>query len=265
MPALIPQRRPDKNNKIVTRWVKPDSASAGLDKMPLPGIRVETLQNKQNRLFDSFEFGLRWGSNEAYKENIRKQIAPMSEEAVKAALNTLDEHQGSDRVNHAVLHSINSWSKNDKSEKELLTSFRFAAIESVYEKYLKPSPLGNPQRASDLEEGIVTSLLVRANGDSFDNLPERRPLTDEESDQAVMAGYAAATVELHNTNISKDRFAKSDYWDFFQQHGELVGVFSEFRDRMDEVVDYVYRNGPDAGSARQYMRGDHIALSDGAL
>lgn len=263
MPTLIPQQRPDKNGKIVTRWVKPDAgATSSLGKVPSPGIKKETLQQKHDRLFDSFDMGWKSG-NERFREVFRGQISYMREDATDLALKTLDRHQDSPRVNHAVESAIHRWNKGHRSDKQLLVSIRFAAIESVYEKYLKPSPLGNPARADDLEQGVIASLIMRNDEADYGE----RELTEAEADDAVFAGYAAAAVELHNTNVSKERYrsAKGGYWEFFQEHGDLAGVFSEFSDRLDEMTEYVYQNGTDAGALRQHMRGDHMALSDGAL
>jgi hypothetical protein len=263
MPALIPQQRPDKNNKIVIRWVKADaSAPASLSKVPSPGIKKETLQQKHERLFDSFDLG-HMKDNQNFRGNFRGQISYMREDAVDLALDTLDRHQDSPRVNYAVQSAIKRWNKGHRSDRQLLVSIRFAAIESVYEQYLKPSPLGNPTRADDLEEGIIASLVMRNDEADYGE----RELTEAEESEAVLGGYAAAATEMHTTNISKDRYrsAKVGYWEFFQDHGDLVGVFSEFSDRLEEMTEYVYQNGPDAGALRQHMRGDHMALADGAL
>lgn len=261
---LIPELRTDKNGKTSTRWVKQDSSSATKGNgMPTPGIKVEGVESKRNRLFESFDLD-RMAGNPAFEKTFRDQLSQMSEASVDAALATLEDHQDSPRVNYAVRHSINSWAKNsDKTERDLVISIRFAGVESFYEKKLKPSPLGNPTRAGDVEDGTLASLTVRKDPDNTHGEP--LPFSDEEVDEAVLAGYANAAIEMHTTNVSDDRFARSDYWGVFQEYGDLVGVFSEFSDRLDEAMEYVYENGTDAGALRQHMRGDHMALAGGAL
>jgi hypothetical protein len=203
--------------------------------------------------------------NPVFEAQFKDQLAQMSETAVDAALTTLETHQDSQRVNYAVRHSINSWAKDsEKTEQGLLLSMRFAEIESVYQKHIKPSPLGNPLRAGDVEDGTLSSLAVR---NDPDNEKEYQPLvlSEKEADEAVLAGYVNAVLDMHKTNVSKERTSSTDYWSVFQEHGNLIGAFSEFRDRLDEAVEYVYENGPDAGALRQHMRGDHMALAGGAL
>jgi hypothetical protein len=100
-----------------------------------------------------------------------------------------------------------------------------------------------------------------------DNEQEYQPLvlSEKEADEAVLAGYVNAALDMHKANVSKERHSSTDYWSVFQDHGDLVGVFSEFRDRLDEATEYVYENGDDAGALRQHLRGDHMALAGGAL
>lgn len=261
---LIPELRTDKNGKTSTRWVKSGQATASKGNgMPVPGIKVESLDSKKDRLFGSFELD-RMAGNPAFEKNFRDQLSQMSETTVDAALSTLEKNQDSPRVNYAVRHSINSWAKNpDKTERDLLLSIRFAGIESFYEKHLKASPLGNPIKAGEVEDGTLASLTVRNDPDNEQGIPVKP--TGDEADEAVLAGYVNAAIEMHITNVSNDRFTRSDYWSVFQDHGDLVGVFSEFRDRLDESMEYVYENGADAGALRQHMRGDHMALAGGAL
>jgi hypothetical protein len=262
---LTPELRTDKNGVTSTRWVKPDQSSASKGNgLPTPGIKTESLDSKKNRLFDSFDLD-RMAGNPAFEKNFRDQLAQMSETTVGAALATLEKHQESPRVNYAVRHSINSWVKNsDKTERDLLLSIRFAGIESFYEKHIKISPLGNPLRAGDVEDGTLSSLAVR---NDPDNEQEYQPLvlSEKEADEAVLAGYVNAALDMHKANVSKERHSSTDYWSVFQDHGDLVGVFSEFRDRLDEATEYVYENGDDAGALRQHLRGDHMALAGGAL
>lgn len=261
---LKPELRTDKNGVTSTRWVKQDSSSASNGTgLPTPGIKVESLSSKTNRLFDSFDLD-RMAGNIAFEKNFRDQLSKMSEASVDAALATLEKHQDSSRVNYAVRHSINSWAKNpDKTESDLILSMRFAGIESFYEKHINPSPLGNPIRASDIEDGILSSLAARNDPDNEDGAPLK--LNDEEAEEVVIAGYVAAAIDMHKTNVSKERTSGTDYWSVFQEHGDLVGAFSEFSDRLDEATEYVYENGADAGALRQHMRGDHMALAGGAL
>lgn len=261
---LIPELRTDKNGVTSTRWVKQNLSSGTKGNgMPTPGIKAESLSSKQNRLFESFDLG-RMADSTSFEKNFRDQLSQMSETTVDEALSTLEKHPDSTRVNYAVRHSINSWAKNqDKDERDLRLSMKFAGVESFYEKHLKASPLGNPTRAGDVEDGTLASLVVRNDPDNNQGVPVTP--TGEEAEEAVLAGYVNAAIEMHITNVSDDRFARSDYWSVFQDHGDLVGVFSEFRDRLDEAMEYVYENGSDAGALRQHMRGDHMALAGGAL
>lgn len=263
----MPERRTDRNGIISTRWVKIVQAEpAGDKKLPVPGMVKESLQSRRGRLRDTLDFG-RMAGNELYLQNVQKQLDGLPEAGIDFALKTLDEHQDSPRVNHAVLNSIQRWDKSAnrlKTEENLILSLRFAAVESVYEKYLEPSPLGNPLRSSDLEEGISASLVMSKEDEGES---PRRPLTPDEADAAVYGAYAAAAYEMHKTNVSTQRFfsSKSLYWDMFQSYPELAGAFSEFRDRLDEATEYVYQNGADASALRQHMRGDTMALASGAL
>lgn len=142
-----------------------------------------------------------------------------------------------------------------------MQELRFAALESVYDRYLVKSPLGNPLRSHEVRDGIVHSTeVVLGTSEQGDY-----ELTPAELDGAVLAGYAAAAVDMHRTNFSKERTNGSFYWSFLQDHGDLAGAFVEFRDRLEEAVAFVYENGDDAGALRQHMRGDHSALSGGAL
>ena len=261
---LTPELRTDKNGVTSTRWVKQDMASSAKGNgIPALGVKTESLRSKKDRLFSTFDLGYMMG-NITFERRFEEQIDRMSETTVDAALATLDKHQDSPRVNHAVRHSINSWAKNpEKTERDLLLSMRFAEVESFYEKHLKASPLGNPASAGDVEEGTLSSLATRNNPDKKQGTS--LSLSDEEADEAVLAGYVNAALDMHTTNMSTDRFSNSDYWSVFQNHGDLVGVFSEFRGRLDEAMEYVYENGDDAGALRQHMRGDHMALSGGAL
>jgi hypothetical protein len=261
---LIPELRTDKNGVTSTRWVKPDQSPASKGSgMPTPGIKVESLSSKQDRLFESFDLD-RMAGNPVFEARFKDQIAQMSEATVDAALATLEKHQESPRVNYAVRHSINSWAKDsDKTERDLLLSMRFAEIESVYQKHIKMSPLGNPLRAGDVEDGTLSSLAVRNDPDNEQGQP--LPPSDEDAEAAVLAGYVNAALDMHKINVSKERTSSTDYWSVFQDHGDLIGAFSEFRDRLDEATEYVYENGADAGALRQHMRGDHMALAGGAL
>lgn len=50
MTKLIPQQRPDKNGKMVTRWVKPDSVTSTLDAIPAPVASGSTQEEAINTI-----------------------------------------------------------------------------------------------------------------------------------------------------------------------------------------------------------------------
>lgn len=262
---LVPDLRTDKNGVTSTRWVKPGTSSGTKkNNMPVPGIKREGLESKRSRLFDSFDLD-RMTGNTVYESKFKGQLDMMSEKSVDEALAVLERNQHSNRVNHAVRHSINTLATNpEKREEELILSIRIAEVESFYEKHLTPSPLGNPMRAIEVEDGAVSSLVVR---DDLDKEETQKPLelTEERANEIYLAAHVASAIEMHKTNVSHERRNFSDYWSVFQDHGDLVGVFSEFSDRLDEAMEYVYENGADAGALRQYLRGDHMALAGGAL
>jgi hypothetical protein len=259
----MPERRTNKNGVTSTKWVKSGQPIPQNTKVmpPLPGAKNKGLPFKKDQLRKSFNLGAMTG-NKNVEKVLRGQINMMSEENVDLALKTFAEHTGS-HVNRAVRGTIDVWARTRKrSDVGLLTCLKFDAVESVYDNYSKKPLFGSPYKAQEIRIGVSSSLSARDDRYLTDELWE---LNEYEFNEALMAGYVAAIIETHLADFDKDRSVTANYGYVFQDHGDLVGVFTEFPDRRDEMLTYVYENGPDAGALRQHMRGDHSALSGGAL
>jgi len=264
MSNLMPERRTNKNGVTSTKWVKAGQAIPQNIKVmpPLPGAKSQGLPIKKDMLRAAINLGTMRG-NKDMETMLFRQINKMSESGVDLALKTLEEHSGR-KVNNAVRICINEWSKdNNRTEEGLIVALKFAAVESVYDTYLKSSLFGTPYKGQEIMAGVTKSFSVR----EYDRhlSPDLRQLNDDELNEVLMAGYVAAIVETHLADFNKNRSVSGDYRLVFQDHGGLVGVFVEFSDRLDEVLAYVYENGPEAGPLRQHMRGGHSSLSGGAL
>lgn len=262
MSNLIPVKRPDKNGHMVTRWVKQEQS--GTDQgngIPAPSVKRESLQQKRARLLRSFTFD--GEPSKGLVAVVEAQISFMSPELLDESLEQLEKHPESSRVNAAVRQAINRWAQNERKDDDLLQALQFVGIETVWDKYLKPSPLGSGRSYNSVREGVVSSINTMQGNDGFDSVLGTK-LEDEDVERAVLAAYAAVAIEMHIVNKAHEVPYKYMSWEIFQKHGQLVSVFEEFPDRLDEMVDYVHEHGDD-GTLRQYMRGDHLSLSDGAL
>jgi hypothetical protein len=263
MSELMPERRTDKNGVTSTKWVKPGQHIPQNTKVmpPLPGAKEKGLPFKKGQLRNAINLG-DMKDNKNVKHLLMKQVNMLSEAGVDLALKTLEKHQGP-KVNSAVWACIDSWTRDKgRTEEGLILFLKFAAVESVYDDYLKTTLFGSRYKAQEIIFGTKASLSRR--DDKYLN-DDFRQLNDDELNEALMAGYVSAIVETHLSDFNKDRPVTPEYAFVFEDHGELVGVFTEFSDRLDEMLAYVYENGPEAGPLRQHMRGDHIALSGGAL
>jgi hypothetical protein len=259
----MPERRTNKNGVTSTKWVKSGQSIPQNNKVmpPLPGAKNQGLPFKRNQLRKSFDLGDMKG-NKNVEKVLMKQVNMMSEAAVDLALKTFAEHAGPS-VRRSVRGTIDVWARTrNRSDEGLLTSLKFDAVEMVYDNYSKKPLFGSPYKAHEIKIGVSSSLSDRDDRYLTSELWE---LNEDEMGEALMAGYVSAIIEVHLADFDKDRSVTANYGYVFQDHGDLVGVFTEFSDRLDEMLDYVYENGPDAGPLRQHMRGDHMSLSGGAL
>lgn len=259
----MPERRTNKNGVTSTKWVKSGQSIPQNTKVmpPLPGAKNQGLPFKRNQLRGAFDLGAMKG-NKNVEKVLREQINMMSEASVDLALKTFADHTGPS-VRRSVRGTIDVWARTRKrSDEGLLTSLKFDAVEMVYDNYSKKPLFGSPYKAHEIKIGVSSSLSARDDRYLTDELWE---LNEDGLNEALMAGYVAAIIEIHLADFDKDRSVTANYGYVFQDHGALIGVFMEFPDRRDEMLTYVYENGPAAGALRQYMRADHSALAGGAL
>lgn len=191
----MPERRTNKNGVTSTKWVKPGQNIPQNTKVmpPLPGAKNKGLPFKKHQLRNAIDLGS-MKDNKSVRQLLLKQINMMSEPGIDLALKTLEKHQGP-KVNSAVWGCIYSWTRDRKrTEEGLLVSLRFAAVESVYDNYLKTSLWGNRHKAQEIMAGTKASLSRRDDRYLNDDL---RQLNDDELNEALMAGYVSAIVETH--------------------------------------------------------------------
>lgn len=263
MGYLMPERRTNKNGVTSTKWVKSGQNIPQSTKVlpPPPGANHKGLLFKKDKLRKAIDLGA-MKDNSNVKNLLTKRINMLSEEGVDLALKTLEDHPGP-KVNSAVWKCIDAWAMDrNRTEKGLLVHLRFVAVESVYDNYLKTQLWGNRNKAQEIMHGTKASLSRR--DDRYLN-DDFRQLNDDELNEALMAGYVCAIVETRLSDFNMDRPVTPEYSFVFEDHSELIGVFTEFSDRLEELLPYVYENGLDARALRQHMRGDHMALAGGVL
>lgn len=263
MNHLMPERRTNKNGVTSTKWVKSGQHIPQNAKVmpPLPGAKNKGLPFKKNQLRKAIDTGGMKG-NKNFEKLLLKQVNMLNEEGVDLALKTLEDHPGP-KVNSAVWGCIEGWARDRaRTDEGLIVSLRFAAVESVYDNYLKTTLWGNRHKSREIMAGTKASISRRDNKYLNDDL---RQLNDDELNEALMAGYVCAIAETRLSDFNMDRPVTPEYSFVCEDHGELIGVFTEFSDRLDEMLSYVYENGLEAGPLRQHMRGDHMSLSGGAL
>jgi hypothetical protein len=97
MSNLIPEQRLDKNNRMVTRWVKPSSQGASASSLPAPKVAVETASEEtMDRLQEFFKSYGYDEDCEYFTNDLTALVAKMPRETAEWFGEKLTDHLASD-------------------------------------------------------------------------------------------------------------------------------------------------------------------------
>lgn len=252
---LVTEVRVNKNGVSVRKRVRADGGGKPASTtMPQPRINVaQADQKRREQLIDDIDTSQ---GNDSYRDRVAATVSDMPMSMVRAAQAQIDRYPDSRRIGATVESAITKW--DEKYEGDGLRRLAIVAVQALYEKHEKKSPLGNPIRCFDILDSVSNHLDPEGEyAVSFEGTPEIG------RDSLALVYFVAAS-DLHMRN-SGERFVSHHENYALDQYPELAEVFLEFHDRAEELAEYVIENGRDAGRARQHMRGEPLIFADGSL
>lgn len=258
---LKPEKRLDKNGRLVTRHVRDNAGNNGASALPSPRITGIGSQHSpmttdaQLRLFELLDEESQWlqGSDSqirAVKES-RGNIASLTPEVVETASSVLARHPQSRRVRTAVSDILKKVKFYDDIN-EMNLHLPFAATEVHCESDSHQMPYSHFQNRRTATQYI----LERDGKDVWDDQP-----TPEQLEQAVaIAHFIVAGVKRHYD----DKGEHTSVSVLMSEHKDVMNIFIENPDRAEELGSLVLERGVDADLVSEFIT-QHHSLNEGVL
>jgi hypothetical protein len=260
--SLIPEKRVDKNGRLVTRRVRSSSFTKPPVNVPPPHLSqidpsyYPMTTPEQLAFFEALTVSSSWivgsSTHEKELEMWRKDIPHVSQKIIDAALPVLTRHASTRCVITTVQNLVNNRSLAENVD-DLCTQIRLAAVESYYEHSLK---FFDQSRV----RWVALSHVFAVTGQDID---EDTP--DEEQVNKIVA-LAHVLTSASVAGLKGIDLRDADFKMGLDEHTDLVRITLAQPDRAEEIAAFISERGvADAKLVQEFLSNEAPALIGGVL
>lgn len=260
--SLIPEKRVDKNGRLVTRHVRSSSLLKQPVKVPPPHLsQIDPSYHPMTTMghlafYEAITVSSDWivGSmtHNLELERWRNDIPHVSQKIIDTALPVLTRHASTRCVIKTVQNLVTNRSLAESTD-DLCIQIRLAAAESYYEKSVKAF------NHSWVRWVALSHIFAETGQDIDEDTPD-----DAQVSQMVAVAHVLSSASV--TGLQASALREAEFKMGLDEHADLVKITLAHPNRGEEIAAFIQDRGvADATLVQEFLNNDAPALLGGIL